>query len=82
MPRDGHSWTDAEMLLALDMFDNEGLSARAIAANFGVTRNAVIGKLAQIRKDDALVRDAARKPENRDGGMPRLWWMNGLGARE
>jgi predicted DNA-binding protein YlxM (UPF0122 family) len=72
------------MLQALHLAERQGLSMGALGRHFGVTRSAVAGVLKRVRDD--LERSNADgpfavKPENRECGMPDLWWMAGLAAR-
>lgn len=78
-------WTDAAVLRALDLIDNEGLASREAARVLSrelrapVSRNAVIGVVNRVRVDDAKIRDDCCKAGNRDGGQARFWWRNGRG---
>lgn len=64
---------DEEILKMLDLRANDGLSAAKIGARFGLSKNAVVGKLHRVKTEE--IHDCACvKPENRDGGMPRWWW--------
>ncbi len=46
-------WTDDEMLLALRLRDNHGLSAAAIAERMGRSRSSVLGVFKRIADDEA-----------------------------
>lgn len=62
MPANLPTWTDERIALLRNHFE-AGLSCREIAAQIGVTRNAVIGKLARLN---------LRRESNQDGsGAPR-----------
>ena len=80
-------WSDAEMLFALDAMERRGLSAAQCAAElarrFGVARgrSAVLGMIKRVREDLGRLPDECTRPENRDGGMPELWWVDGLRAQ-
>lgn len=75
---------DVRLLKMLDLIAHEGLSRQAVADRLGVGRNSVIGqvqRVTQAGRDFAALCEArgepecqCRKPENRDGGMPRRWW--------
>lgn len=65
--------TDQEMLTALHLRDNGGLSSQKIADALGVSRGTVIGALQRIDQTQEPCRCV--KPENRDGAMPPLWWV-------
>jgi hypothetical protein len=79
-------WSDGDLLTALDMVDRQKLSMLEVGACFGVSRSAVAGLLKRVRDEtDKVERDPRRpgetppcRPENRDGGMPALWWRDGL----
>lgn len=77
-------WSDEEILFALDAMERRGLSAAKCAAEmerrFGVARgrSAVLGVIKRVREHLARVPDHCTRPENRDGGMPELWWLDGL----
>lgn len=62
-------WTDGDLLEALHLADNEGLSAAKIAAHLGRTRMAVIGRLNRVRQNTGA--------SEHDGTMPPRWWENG-----
>lgn len=77
-------WSDAEMLLALDLSERLLLSATAVAralnARFltGRSRSSVIGLLDRVNSATDTVPDLCRRPQNRDGAMPPEWWQAGL----
>lgn len=71
----GRQRADDERLLAiLDVMHGSKLAAAAIRARFGLTN----GQLQGIRLRDrmSVLPCACKKPENRDGGMPALWWSS------
>jgi transposase len=65
-----NSWTDRELLQALDMRDHDGASYGAIAKATGRSRSASIAMLSRIDKDT----DASDPTGHRNGTMPRRWW--------
>ncbi|MEI4470942.1 hypothetical protein [Frigidibacter sp. MR17.24] len=67
----GQAFTDQQLLQMLE-WREDGASMQAIGNRLGRSRNAVIGALNRLRADDQPC--LCRKPENRDGGMPRRWW--------
>jgi hypothetical protein len=73
MPRHQTSRADDELLLTmLDMRDHEGVRPADIAAQVGKSKSAVCGLFHRVRVQE--VGGECRKPENREGGMPRKWW--------
>lgn len=65
---------DERILAMLDLRDGDNLGQTRIARHFGVTKSAVAGVFHRVRTEE--VKDCAcTKPENKDGGMGRLWWM-------
>lgn len=67
------TWSDSELLTALDLYENEGLPCSAIAERMAASKNAIVGVIDRIRRADKP--DDCLRPENRDGGMLRLWWV-------
>lgn len=72
MPVTEPTWT-AERLALLKTHFDAGMSCRQIAADLGVSRNAVIGKLSRLnlRRDYGPPRRTARKPAAATPGTPR-----------
>jgi GcrA cell cycle regulator len=77
MPANQPTWTDERVELLKSRFE-AGLSCREIAADIGVSRNAVIGKLSRLNLTRENARDAPR-PARKDGpkgqrpkALPRL----------
>lgn len=80
MDPDGLS--DADLLDLLDQLRGSGVSAASLAQRFGLSRFAVLGLAHQLVFEAAAAGPCvAQRPENRSGGMARLWWADGLGAR-
>lgn len=81
------AWDDELSLSVLDLYENHGLSAAAIAKAIRpmvgrhVSRNAVIGLIHRISCDLVATPDTAKRPQNRDGGMPPRWWEAGIRER-
>lgn len=74
------SWTDEEILRALDLKAHDGLSNGQIAKALGRPRNAVIGVFHRITRDHE--NDSRRlSPRYRDGALPRGWWAAGIAKR-
>lgn len=77
MPALSPTWTDERIELLKRHFE-AGLSCREIAADIGVSRNAVIGKLSRLNLtrgrtlDDREVHDRAFAPARARKAVPRL----------
>ena len=71
-PRDSRE-SDILILTALDLRDHEKWTGGKIAKSLGTTRSAVMGFFYRVRKAE-ITDCACTKPENKDGGMGRLWW--------
>ena len=77
MPVLSPTWTDERIELLKQHFE-AGLSCREIAADIGVSRNAVIGKLSRLNLtrgrtvDDRKVRDKGLAPARMRKAVPRL----------
>jgi hypothetical protein len=67
-------WTDREVLEILDLTERQGLSAAVVAVRMRCTRSAILGLRYRINAASNEVEDVAKRPENRDGGMPARWW--------
>jgi GcrA cell cycle regulator len=81
MPAKQPTWTDERVELLKSRFA-AGLSCREIACDIGVSRNAVIGKLARLnltREKNVEVRRIARKEKAKEirprGSVPRLQYQ-------
>lgn len=64
---------DERDLMALHMVGNEKLSCAQAGKELGLSKNAVIGVRWRVNVSDKS--DVCLKPENKDGGMPELWWQ-------
>ncbi|MCA1434443.1 GcrA-like regulator [Bradyrhizobium sp. BRP20] len=77
MPVLSPTWTDERIELLKQHFE-AGLSCREIAADIGVSRNAVIGKLSRLNLtrgrtvDDRKVQDKGLAPARMRKAVPRL----------
>lgn len=71
---------DDALLSIMHDFEARGLAAADIAARLGVPRDVVLAAVHAVRLDYSRSRhgEAALRPENADGGMPRVWWGPGL----
>src|SRR5439155_9704449 len=76
-PTASPTWTD-ERIERLKQHFEAGLSCREIAADIGVSRNAVIGKLSRLNLmrgrtiDDRQVQDRVPAPSRTSRAVPRL----------
>lgn len=72
----GLVWTDAQLLLMMDLHECEGLSFQAVADRLGTSKGAIAGAFTRIKRDLAASESGAAplRPENRDGSQPRRWW--------
>jgi GcrA cell cycle regulator len=76
-PTSSQTWTDERIELLRQHFE-AGLSCREIAADIGVSRNAVIGKLSRLNLtrgrtiDDRKVQDRGLAPSRTSRTVPRL----------
>ncbi|OAE97419.1 GcrA-like regulator [Bradyrhizobium centrolobii] len=77
MPAPSPTWTDQRIALLKQYFE-AGLSCREIAADIGVSRNAVIGKLSRLNltrgrtSDERRLQDRSSAPARARKAMPRL----------
>jgi hypothetical protein len=69
-----HDWTDREILEVMDLTERQGLSAAVVAVRMRCSRSAILGLRFRVNSDSDKVADVAKRPENRDGGMPARWW--------
>jgi hypothetical protein len=63
-------WTDAEILMALDLRDHDGLSYAAVGRYLGRTRNSVLSMLRRVDRDT----DRTDLSPHLNGSLPRGWW--------
>ncbi|MEK9282382.1 MULTISPECIES: GcrA family cell cycle regulator [unclassified Bradyrhizobium] len=77
MPAPSPTWTDERIALLRQHFE-AGLSCREIAADIGVSRNAVIGKLSRLNltrgrtSDERRLPDKSFAPARASKAVPRL----------
>ena len=79
-------FSDGMLLDIIDRFERLGESYGVIAKAYGTTRSSVAGLVKRIRdqlndseRAPLLAGETrAMRPENRNGGMPELWWEAGL----
>ena len=67
-------WTDREVLEILDLTERQGLTATVVAVRMRCSRSAILGLRYRVNFATDKVVDKAKRPENRDGGMPARWW--------
>ena len=67
---------DEQLLMALHLVENMGLTHTKAAAMVGMTKNACIGAIARVRNEPTGVHSIIRKPENKDHSQKPLWWFD------
>jgi hypothetical protein len=67
---------DEQILMALHLVENVGLSHKDAAHLVGMTKNACIGAIARVRKEKTGVHSIIRNPNNKDRSQKQLWWFD------
>ena len=67
---------DEQILMALHLVENMGLTHTNAADIVGMTKNACIGAVNRIRNEPTGVHSIIRKPENKDRSQKPLWWFD------
>ena len=67
---------DEQLLMALHLVENMGLSHSKAAAIVGMTKNACIGAIARVRNEPTGVHSIIRNPANKDRSQRQLWWFD------
>jgi hypothetical protein len=67
---------DEQILMALHLVENVGLTHKDAAHLVGMTKNACIGAIARVRKEKTGVHSIIRNPENKDRSQKQLWWFD------
>ena len=67
---------DEQLLMALHLVENMGLSHAKAGDIVGMTKNACIGAIARVRKEPTGVHSIIRIPENKDRSQKPLWWFD------
>ena len=67
---------DEQLLMALHLVENMGLSHSKAAAIVGMTKNACIGAIARVRNEPTGVHSIIRDPANKDRSQRQLWWFD------
>lgn len=67
---------DEQILMALHLVENMGLSHSKAADLVGMTKNACIGAINRVRNEQTGVYSILRNPANKDRSQKPLWWFN------
>ena len=67
---------DEQILMAMHLVENVGLTMRAAGEIVGMTKNAVIGACSRVNTDHRWQYCHCKKRENMDGGLKELWWLD------
>ena len=67
---------DEQILMALHLVENMGLTHTNAAAIVGMTKNACIGAVNRIRNEPTGVHSIIRNPDNKDHSQKPLWWFD------
>ena len=67
---------DEQILMALHLVENMGLSHAKAAAIVGMTKNACIGAINRVRNEPTGVHSIIRDPANKDRSQRQLWWFD------
>ena len=67
---------DEQLLMALHLVENMGLTHTKAAAIVGITKNACIGAIARVRNEKTGVHSIIRDQENKDQSQKPLWWFD------
>jgi hypothetical protein len=67
---------DEQILMALHLVENVGLTHKDAAHLVGMTKNACIGAIARVRKEPTGVHSIIRNPANKDHSQKQLWWFD------
>ncbi len=65
-----------QILMALHLVENVGLTHKDAAHLVGMTKNACIGAIARVRNEPTGVHSIIRNPANKDGSQKPLWWFD------
>lgn len=72
LDKDGRA---ADELLLAKLHAVETCPTAQVRAEFGMSNSAVQGLKVRFRTEAKLAECLCEKPENKDGGMPDLWWQ-------
>jgi len=67
---------DEQILMALHLVENMGLSNSQAGAIVGLSKNACIGAINRVRNEKTGVHSIIRKAENKDESQKPLWWFD------
>ena len=67
---------DEQILMALHLVENVGLTHKDAAHLVGMTKNACIGAIARVRNEATGVHSIIRDPANKDRSQRQLWWFD------
>ena len=67
---------DEQLLMALHLVENMGLSHSKAAAIVGMTKNVCIGAISRVRNEPTGVHSIIRNPANKDRSQRQLWWFD------
>jgi uracil phosphoribosyltransferase len=67
---------DEQILMALHLVENVGLTHKDAAHLVGMTKNACIGAIARVRNEPTGVHSILRNPANKDRSQRQLWWFD------
>ena len=64
------TWTEQDILLALHLRYNKGLTCADVSKRFGEGKNSIVGLMWRIN----MATDKTDPDGNKNGTMPPLWW--------
>ena len=67
---------DEQLLMALHLVENMGLSNKQAGDIVGMTKNSCIGAINRVRNEKTGVHSIIRNPENKDQSQRQLWWFD------
>jgi hypothetical protein len=67
---------DEQILMALHLVENMGLSHKIAGHLVGMTKNACIGAINRVRNEKTGIHSIIRNPENKDQSQKPLWWFD------
>jgi hypothetical protein len=67
---------DEQILMALHLVENMGLSHKQAGDIVGMTKNACIGAIARVRNEPTGVHSIIRNSDNKDSSQKPLWWFD------
>ena len=67
---------DEQILMALHLVENMGLSNKQAGDIVGMTKNACIGAINRVRNEKTGAYSIIRKLENKDRSQKPLWWFD------